>query len=205
MFDIKWNAPDAKGAFSGVRGDINISHEAIAINSSAFTFDLSAKIHTAYRHILRARDRSLSELRPSPPEIEGLDFDVRMRGFDFLGLISSNLSGTPLSFTSEGVHTKLTGRAKFQGRVVKSEEGLGNLSREKPMKVETKSQQVSGVIGEILLSGLKLNQLLVAPHLSGNMEIFPTKFKVRSLNNCHWCFRSYDRFSFILMCQIRFL
>ena len=129
----------------------------------------------------------MSELRPSPPEIEGLDFDVRMRGFDFLGLISPNLSGTPLSITSEGVHTKLTGRAKFQGRVVKSEKGSGILSREKPMKVETNSKEVSGVTGEILLSGLKLNQLLVAPHLSGNMEIFPTKFKVMNLNNQYEC------------------
>ena len=110
-----------------------------------------------------------------------------MRGFDFLGLISPNLSGTPLSFTSEGVHTKLTGRAKFQGRVVKSEEESEKMSKEKSMKVETNSQEVSGVTGEILLSGLKLNQFLVAPHLSGSMEIFPTKLMVINPNNHYQC------------------
>ena len=115
-----------------------------------------------------------------------------MRGFDFLGLISPNLSGTPLSFTSEGVHTKLTGRAKFQGRVVKSEEESEKMSKGKPMKVETNSQEVSGVTGEILLSGLKLNQFLVAPHLSGSMEIFPTKFMVMNPNNHYQCYNRPD-------------
>lgn len=178
MFDIKWNAPEAKGAFNGVRGDINISHEAIAISSSAFTFDLSAKIHTTYPPLFSERGDKSKDLRPSPPEIEGLDFDLRMRGFDCLGLVSPNIPGALLPSATEGIHTKLTGRAKFQGRVVKPLENFNNMDGRRNQIIETGNQQLSGVTGEILLSGLKLNQFLLAPHLSGSMDIFPTKFKV---------------------------
>lgn len=180
VFDIKWNAPEAKGAFNGVRGDINISHEAIAVNSSAFTFDLSAKIHTTYPPPLAEREHKSSGLRPPPPDIEGLDVDLRMRGFDFLGLASPTLPGTPSSSATEEIHTKLTGRAKFQGRVVKSQEYFENVAMKRNEEAKAKDQGVSGVTGEILLSGLKLNQFLVAPHLSGSMDIFPTRFKLNA-------------------------
>ncbi|KAI5082263.1 hypothetical protein GOP47_0002006 [Adiantum capillus-veneris] len=181
VFDIKWNAPEAKGAFNGVRGDINISHDAIAINSSAYTFDLSAKIHTAYPTATFERRVKSLDLGPSPPDIEGLDVDLRMRGFDCLGLVSPNLSGIAIPSATEGIHTKLTGRAKFQGRVVKLSENVEIMESSRNQKIEAANQQGSGVTGEILLSGMKLNQFLVAPHLSGSMDIFPTKFRLNAV------------------------
>ncbi|MCO5581693.1 hypothetical protein L7F22_035582 [Adiantum nelumboides] len=181
VFDIKWNAPEAKGAFNGVRGDINISHDAIAINSSAYAFDMSAKIQTAYPPVSSERSKKSLDLGPSPPEIEGLDVDLRMRGFDCLGLVSPNLCGTAIPSTTEGIHAKLTGRAKFQGRVVKLSQNLQPMDSSRNQKIETANQQVSGVTGEILLSGLKLNQFLVAPHLSGSMDVFPTKFRLNAV------------------------
>lgn len=185
VFDIKWNAPEAKGTFSGARGDINISHEAIAINSTAFTFDLSAKIHTSYPPLLSRREHRSMDVRPLPPDIEGLEVDLRMRGFDFLGLASPSSPGTPAA--SEGFHTKVTGRAKFQGRVVKLEEDLevvvvkGRSNENTSTLKDARQHKASGVTGEILLSGLKLNQFLVAPHLSGSMDIFPSRFKLSAI------------------------
>ncbi|BBN05669.1 hypothetical protein MPTK1_3g15020 [Marchantia polymorpha subsp. ruderalis] len=177
VFDIKWNTPEAQGSFSGAHGDVHISREAIVLNSSAFTYDLSSKLHTLHPPIEPNRTR-IFEYKPAPPPtIEGLDLDLRLRGFDVMGMSPVRSPLTPSS------HMKVTGKVKFNGHVPKSEydEAVGSSSGvEANYRPGISGNGIPGLKGEISLSGVKLNQLLVAPQLNGSLEISPTSFKVHT-------------------------
>lgn len=175
VFDIKWDTPEAQGSFDGARGDIHISREAISLNSSAFTYDLSTKIHTLYPPI--CTEARTFEYKPAPPPVvEGLDLDLKLRGFDVVGLAPLN---SPLADSS---HMKITGKVKFNGQVPKPRPKVisddGKSVNTKDEEALESCNEMSGLVGEVSLSGLKLNQLLVAPHLTGSLEVSPSSFKV---------------------------
>ncbi|KAL2635099.1 hypothetical protein R1flu_006578 [Riccia fluitans] len=176
VFDIKWNTPEAQGSFSGAHGDVHISREAIILNSSAFTYDLSSKLHTLHPPIDPNR-KLVFEYKPAPPPtIEGLDLDLRLRGFDVMGMSPLRSPLTPSS------HMKVTGKVKFNGHVPKSET---NTALEPRLSGDTAGisrpgNGIPGLQGEISLSGVKLNQLLVAPQLHGSLDISPTSFKMHT-------------------------
>ena len=77
---------------------------------------------------------------------------------------------------------KLTGKAKFHGSVVESLERSVDeniVVREETVSPdEFNRRKASGLVGDVQLSGIKLNQLLVAPKSSGLLAIFPQNFKV---------------------------
>lgn len=169
-FDIKWTAPKAEGSFSDARGDIIISHDYIIVSSSSAAFDLYSKVLTSYldEYLL---DRKETDARTAMPLIvEGVELDLRMRGFEFFSLVSSH------AFDSlRPVHLKATGRIKFRGKVIKpfsiSNEHV--LTSEKngedvPMKSKEGAHSLAG---EVSVSGLKLNQLMLAPQLDGLLSI----------------------------------
>ncbi|KAL3692761.1 hypothetical protein R1sor_006412 [Riccia sorocarpa] len=181
VFDIKWNTPEAQGSFSGAHGDVHISREAIILNSSAFTYDLSSTLHTLHPPIDPNR-KLVFEYKPAPPPtIEGLDLDLQLRGFDVMGMFPLR---SPLSPSS---HMKVTGKVKFNGHVPKSESNkapepgiLKELESNDSAGISRPANGIPGLKGEISLSGVKLNQLLVAPQLQGSLEISPTCFKVHT-------------------------
>eukprot|EP01018_Ginkgo_biloba_P034766 Gb_34397 [translate_table: standard] len=173
-YDIKWTAPKAEGSFTDARGDIVISHEAIAISSSSMTFDLRTNIQTSYPHVQYLKEESLDFILPVGPDIEGVDVDLRLRGFDILGLTPTSPIGSP-----QAMHMKLSGRTKFQGHVVKSLRRTVDENKEDiSWPSEFDRTKASGLVGEIFLSGIKLNQLLVAPQLTGSLDISPQTFKM---------------------------
>jgi hypothetical protein len=176
-YDIKWTAPKAEGSFTDARGDIIISDEAITISSSSITFDLVTKIQISYPNGHYLKKESSDLIVAVAPDILGVDADLRLQGFDILSLTPFSPIGSP-----KPMHMKLTGRAKFHGSVVESLER--SVYQNVAVQDEISSpddfnrRKASGLVGDVQLSGIKLNQLLVAPNSSGPLAIFPQNFKV---------------------------
>ncbi|KAK9061014.1 hypothetical protein SSX86_018194 [Deinandra increscens subsp. villosa] len=149
-FDIKWMEPKAEGSFGDARGDMIISHEFITISSSSVAFELFTKVETSYPYENSLNRKELAVV------IEGVELDLRMRSFEIFNLASS------YAFDSlRPIHLKATGRIKFQGKVVKP------------------AAEVSKILaGDVSILGLKLNQLLLAPHLAGQLKMSPACIKL---------------------------
>lgn len=106
-----------------------------------------------------------------------------MRAFEFFSLVSSYSFDSP-----RPVHLKATGRIKFQGKVTKPlGHGNGHMNtdnslRSVHMNVEESSKNL---VGEVSISGLKLNQLMLAPQLAGLLRISREYIKVTAMQ-CHF-------------------
>ena len=111
--------------------------------------------------------------------LDGLELDLRMRGFEFFSLISSYPFDSP-----RPTHLKATGRIKFQGKVLKpssstNEHNFGFEKNNQLVEMSDKGK-TDGLVGEVLISGLKLNQLMLAPQLVGQLSISRECIKVMS-------------------------
>ncbi|XP_022729806.1 uncharacterized protein LOC111284940 isoform X2 [Durio zibethinus] len=166
-FDIKWTAPKAEGSFSDARGDIMISSDCITVNSSSVAFDLFTKVQTSYPEEYWLNRKEFNENITMPFIVEGVELDLRMRGFEFFNLVSSYTFDSP-----RPTHLKATGKIKFHGKVLKpcitSEQDFGPEGQPEKM-TDNRSRQ--SLVGDLSVSGLRLNQLMLAPQLVGQLSI----------------------------------
>ncbi|RVW53939.1 hypothetical protein CK203_073004 [Vitis vinifera] len=169
-FDIKWAAPEAEGSFTDARGDIIISHDNFAISSSSVAFELNSKVQTSCpgEYWLNRKDYDVKSAMPLI--IEGVELDLRMRGFEFFNFVSSYPFDSP-----RPVYLKATGRIKFQGNVEKfptidNEQAFDSEKNIQGAQI-TDKENTHGLVGDISISGLKLNQLMLAPQLAGTLNI----------------------------------
>ncbi|XVF34449.1 hypothetical protein REPUB_Repub18cG0059800 [Reevesia pubescens] len=166
-FDIKWTAPKAEGSFSDARGDIMISHECITVNSSSVAFDLFTKVQTSYPEEYLLNRKEFNEKIAVPFIVEGVELDLRMRGFEFFNLVSAYTFDSP-----RPTNLKATGKIKFHGKVLKpcitSEQDFGPDGQPEKMN-DNRSRQ--SLVGDLSVSGLRLNQLMLAPQLVGQLSI----------------------------------
>ncbi|KAG2700000.1 hypothetical protein I3760_07G213600 [Carya illinoinensis] len=160
-FDIKWVAPTAEGSFSDARGHIIISHNYIKIDSSSVAFDLFTNIQTSYLDEYWLNRKEFHANSVMPFSIDGVELDLRMRGFEFFSLLSSYNFDSP-----RPMHLKATGKIKFQGKVFKS----SSITNMQPVEMQDNGKTDS-LVGDILISGLKLNQLILAPQLAGQLSM----------------------------------
>ncbi|KAG8053184.1 hypothetical protein GUJ93_ZPchr0001g29271 [Zizania palustris] len=168
-FDIKWAAPNAEDSFSDARGNIVIAHDYIMINSSSVSFDLNTRIQTSYIDDYLLHKEMYQMKKIMPLVVEGVDLDLRMRGFEFAHVASSIPFDSP-----RPLHLKASGRFKFQGKVVKysqlvDEKAYGALQG--IIDQSKLERDVSRLVGEISLSGIKLNQLMLAPQSTGFLSV----------------------------------
>ncbi|CAL5429130.1 unnamed protein product [Camellia sinensis] len=169
-FDIKWTAPKAEGSFSEARGDIIISHDYITVDSSSVAFELFAKVQTSYPDEYWINRKEYDAKGAIPIIVEGVELDLRMRSFEFFSLVSS------YPFDSlRPIHLKATGRIKFQGNVVKpfdiiDEQFCCSEKKMEDMQIKDNGDTHS-LVGQVSISGLKLNQLTLAPQLVGSLSI----------------------------------
>lgn len=167
-FDIKWVAPKAEGSFTDARGDIVISHDYITINSSSVAFELYTKVQTTYPDEYWLDRKEFDANYGIPFTVDGIELDLRMRGFEFFSLVSSYPFDSP-----RPTHLKATGKVKFQGKVLKP----SSIANEKDLPCDKKvsHEQIEGnkesLVGEVSVSGLRLNQLMLAPQLVGQLSI----------------------------------
>lgn len=175
-FDIKWTAPKAEGSLSDARGDIIISHDSITVNSSSVAFELCTKVQTSYADEHQLNRKEFSAKGAIPFIVEGVELDLRMRGFEFFSLVSSYLFDSP-----KPMHLKATGKIKFQGTVLKpcitNEHDFSFEENTQHVKVTDKGKTGS-LVGNVSISGLKLNQLMLAPQLAGLLSISRDCIKV---------------------------
>lgn len=111
-----------------------------------------------------------------PFVVEGIDLDLRMRSFEFFNLVS------PYPFDSpKPMHLKATGKIKFQGKVLKPYidhgQDFGFERNKQPVEMTDKGKTDS-LVGEVSISGLKLNQLMLAPQLAGSLSMSRECIKV---------------------------
>lgn len=175
-FDIKWIAPKAEGSFSDARGDIMISHDCITVSSSSVAFELYTEVQTSYpeEHWVHQKDSDIRDRIPFT--VEGVDLDLRMRGFEFFSLVSYPFD------SPRPTHLKATGKIKFQGKVLKpfsqsTEQNFGSEEETQHEKFTIKENKQC-LVGEVSVSGLKLNQLMLAPQLVGSLSISRDSVKV---------------------------
>lgn len=146
-FGIKWAAPNAEGSF-GV-----ITDDSISVTSSSVAFELHTEVHTS------TDDRGVKSAKPLI--VEGVEFDLRMHGFDFLSLVSPCNSDSP-----RPMHLKETGTIKFRGKFIKpsgiTNEEFGSEQNMHEVQM-TDKENMQCFVGGVLISGLKLNQFMVAP------------------------------------------
>ncbi|KAK7283049.1 hypothetical protein RIF29_12289 [Crotalaria pallida] len=175
-FDIKWTAPTAEGSFSDARGDIIISHDFITVDSSSTAFDLYMKVQTSYSDDFSFKREELYAPRAIPFTVDGVELDLHMRGFEFFSLVSTYTLDFPRPLL-----LKSTGRIKFQGKVLKPSstviEQNSDKNRHHAQMLE-KEGSVDSLVGEVSISGLKLNQLMLAPQLSGLLRVSPEGVKL---------------------------
>ncbi|GAV87554.1 DUF490 domain-containing protein [Cephalotus follicularis] len=177
-FDIKWTAPNAEGSFSDARGHIMISHDYITVNSSAVAFELYTKVHTSYpdEYWLISEDLNMKNVMRFI--VEGVELDLRMRGFEIFSLVSYPFD------SPRPTHLKASGRIKFQGKVLKqcNTTNEQDFVPEKDMQYEQLIDQVSkqSLTGEVSVSGLRLNQLMLAPQLVGLLSLSPDCIKLEA-------------------------
>ncbi|KAF9613143.1 hypothetical protein IFM89_005714 [Coptis chinensis] len=179
-FDIKWAAPKAEGSFSDARGDMIISHDSITVNSSSVAFDLYTKVQTSYPDEYWSKGEDSDVMAAVPLVVDGVELDLRMRGFEFFSLASSYSLDSP-----RPMHLKATGRVKFHGTVVKSSGNIdaGVLDPEKDLlrTQKTDYNQKSSLVGDVAISGIKLNQLMLAPQLVGSLSISHESIKLDAM------------------------
>ncbi|XP_027940510.1 uncharacterized protein LOC114194467 isoform X2 [Vigna unguiculata] len=173
-FDIKWTAPTAEGSFSDARGDIIISHDFITVNSASAAFDLYTRVQTSYPDDFHHK-KEFNIPRAIPFTIDGVELDLRMRGFEFFSLVSAYTMDSP-----RPLHLKAAGRIKFQGKVLKPN---GNITEQNSEMTRQNVQMldkgiVDSLVGDVSISGLKLNQLMLAPQLSGLLRVSPKRIKL---------------------------
>lgn len=168
-FDIKWAAPNAEDSFSDARGNIVIAHDYIMINSSSVSFDLNTRIQTSYIDDYSLHKEMYQMKKIMPLVVEGVDLDLRMRGFEFAHIASSIPFDSP-----RPLHLKASGRLKFQGKVVKPSQLVDDKIYGALQSIIDRSKlesDVSRLVGEISLSGIKLNQLMLAPQSTGFLSL----------------------------------
>ena len=174
-FDIRWIAPKAEGSFSDARGDIIISHDCIIVNSSSVAFELNTKVKTSYYEEYWLNRKDFLSKNVMPFVVEGIELDLRMRGFEFFSMVSSYPFDSP-----KPINMKATGRIKFQGKVLKS----CSIPNGRDLSLQNHKQELeitdkgNCLAGEVMVSGLKLNQLTLAPQLAGLLSISRDSFKV---------------------------
>lgn len=182
MFDINWATPEAEGAFHQGHGDVHVSREAIILHSLASSFSLTTKIHTLYPPIVQKQGPRFPQFKPAAmPIVSGLDVDMRLDGFDLMG-VHPLIPGETFS-PPQSMHMKVFGKVKFNGRVPDTKVAAHeSLQSEFPPE-----KKLTSMTGEVSLVGLKLNQFMVAPNLTGLLDISPTSLKVSLFRVCFRC------------------
>ncbi|KAI4337379.1 hypothetical protein L6164_015804 [Bauhinia variegata] len=170
-FDIRWTAPKAEGSFNEARGVIMISQDCIVVNSSSAAFDLYMRARTSYFDDFLLKKEELYSAKAIPFTVDGVELDLRMRGFEFFSLVSTYTFDSP-----RPLHLNVTGRIKFQGKVLKPTSITNEQNFENRQHVQMLATgSADSLVGEVSISGLKLNQLTLAPQLAGLLRVAPER------------------------------
>lgn len=134
------------------------------------------KVQTSYSDDFPLKRDEFYAPRGIPFTVDGVELDLRMRGFEFFSWVSTYTLDFPRPLL-----LKATGRIKFQGKVLEpSSTNIIEQNFEKNRQdVEMLEKgSVDSLVGEVSISDLKLNQLMLAPQLSGLLRVSSECIKV---------------------------
>jgi hypothetical protein len=115
--------------------------------------------------------------KATPFTFDGIEFDLNMHGFEFFRLVTTYTLDFP-----KPLLLKVTGRVKFQGKLLEPSCAMleQNFDKNEELLHILENGSAYCLVGEVSISGLKLNQLMLAPQLSGLLRISPECIKVRN-------------------------
>jgi hypothetical protein len=115
--------------------------------------------------------------KATPFTFDGIEFDLNMHGFEFFRLVTTYTLDFP-----KPLLLKATGRVKFQGKLLEPSCAMleQNFDKDGELLHILENGSAYCLVGEVSISGLKLNQLMLAPQLSGLLRISPECIKVRN-------------------------
>ncbi|XP_012571674.1 protein TIC236, chloroplastic-like isoform X2 [Cicer arietinum] len=173
--DIKWTAPSAEGSFRDARGDIIISHDFVTFKSASAAFDLYVKVQTSYSDDFSLTRKEFCSPRTVPFTVDGIEFDLHMYEFEFFNLVTTYPLDIPRPLL-----LKATGRVKFQGKLLEPSCTMMEQNFDQNGQHLHILEIGSGdcVVGEVSISDFKLNQLMLAPNLSGLLRVSPKCIKL---------------------------
>lgn len=133
------------------------------------------KVQTSYADDFSLKREEFYAPRAIPFTVDGVELDLHMRGFEFFSLVSTYTLDFPRPLL-----LKATGRIKFQGKVLKPSSTIieQNFDKNRQHVQMLEKGSADSLVGEVSISGLKLNQLMLAPQLSGLLRVSPECIKV---------------------------
>jgi len=135
---------------------------------------LYLKVQTSYSDNFSLRREEFNAPRTIPFIVGGVDFDLHMHGFEFFSLVTPYMLDFPRPLI-----LKAAGRVKFQGNLLKPSTTIIKQNFDKNEKLHMLEKGSSyRLVGEVSISGLKVNQLMLAPQLSGSLSVSPEYIKV---------------------------
>lgn len=132
------------------------------------------KVQTSYSDHFSLREE-FNASRAIPFIVGGVDFDLHMHEFEFFSLVTPYVMDFPRPLI-----LKAAGRVKFQGNLLKSSTTIieQNFDKNKKHVSMLEKGNADSLVGEVSISGLKVNQLMLAPQLSGSLSVSPEYLKV---------------------------
>lgn len=137
------------------------------------------KVQTSYADNFSLRREEFNASRAIPFIVGGVDFDLHMHGFEFFSLVTPYMLDFPRPLV-----LKAAGRVKFQGNLLKPSTTIveQNFDKNKKHLCMLEKGNADSLFGEVSISGLKVNQLMLAPQLSGSLSVSPEYIKVMNKN-----------------------
>lgn len=133
------------------------------------------KVQTSYSDHFSLRREEFNARRTIPFIVGGVDFDLNMHGFELFSLVTPYMLDYPRPLI-----LKAAGRVKFQGNLLKPSTTIieQNFDENKKHVRMLEKGSSDSLVGEFSISGLKVNQLMLAPQLSGSLTVSPEYIKV---------------------------
>ena len=153
--NLKWETPEA-----GAAGSMSITRAASDFQLRAPQLEVGGRLQTSYPPYAQVRAaRTQAEASAAArPVIEGCDVDLSLNGLELMTYLAPPRPQPAAA--AQPLRLKLTGRAKFDGRLTSAPPDGASAPLPAPP---------SSFAGNLLLSGVRLNQLSLAPSLAGSL------------------------------------
>ncbi|KAL3160063.1 hypothetical protein ABBQ38_009778 [Trebouxia sp. C0009 RCD-2024] len=152
-----WQVPVAEAS-----GQVKLDKDAIHMSAKAPALDVSGVLHMRppAPQVVRAALTQAEVSAVSVPVLEGAELDASFKGLDVMPMISPTAAENRPSL-GQPTRLRLTGRTKLSGR----------LSAQPHLSTSPTQLPASAFEGDVLLDGLRVNQLKLSRNLAGSLQV----------------------------------
>ena len=154
--DVKWAAGQAEAS-----GTVRITRPAIDLSLRTPSMDVTARLDTVFPPIEQALAARTQEESMAAGEftVAGADADVSLHNLDLLSIVQSDAAAPERAAAPDRLRLRLSGRTRFSARMEPPPQ-----PEELPLGAGAPPRLFRG---DLQLQGLRLNQLSLAPAMSG--------------------------------------